>query len=371
MKYERMIMEAESPDLTGPGKILYNLAESSVRDRTLGELGIDFGDLKLPYGNHFGNPELRSLIAHQSGTNLDADDVLVTTGAAGALFIISSSLLEPGDHMVVGFPNYATNYETPNAIGARVEEHPQTFDNGFKIDVDRLEAQITDETRFVSLTCPHNPTGTVFSREELDRLVDIVERKGCRLIVDETYREMTYGEPLPVAATLSDRVISVCSMSKTYGVPGIRIGWLLTRDAELMHTFISAKEQIGITGSVLDETAAFQTLQQRDTLLPQIRREIAEGFDIVSDWVHNEAMLEWVEPDAGVTCCVQIPGASDSQMHRFYDLLKTRYRTMVGPGYWFKIPDNYFRIGFGWTRAEETREGLRNVSRALRDCLVN
>jgi aspartate/methionine/tyrosine aminotransferase len=366
-----MIMEAEAPDTISPGKILYNLAESSVRDRTLGELGIEFGDLKLPYGNHFGNPELRSLIADQSGNNIDADDVLVTAGAAGALFIIASSLLEPGDHMVVGFPNYATNYETPYAIGARVEEHLQTFDNGFGIDVDSLEAQITEETRFVSLTCPHNPTGVVFSHEELDRLVEIVEKKRCRLIVDETYRDMTYGEPLPVAATLSDRVISVSSMSKTYGLPGIRVGWLLTRDPGLMHTFISAKEQIGITGSVLDETAALQTLQQRDTLLKRIHEEIAEGFDIVSHWVQNEAMLEWVQPDAGVTCCVRIPDASDSQMRRFYDLLKTRYRTMVGPGYWFKIPDNYLRIGFGWTRADDTRRGLQNVSRALRDCFVN
>ncbi len=371
MKYERMIMEAESPDLVGPGKILYNLAESSVRDRTLTELGIDFGDLLLPYGNHFGNPALRSLIAAQSGNNIAAEHVLVTAGAAGALFIISSSLLEPGDHMVVGFPNYATNYETPTAIGADVEEHLQTFDNGFDIDVDRLEAQITDKTRFVSLTCPHNPTGVVFSRRQLDRLIDIVERKRCWLVVDETYREMTYSEPLPVAATLSDRVISVCSMSKTYGVPGIRIGWLLTRDPELMHTFISAKEQIGITGSVLDETAACQVLQQRETLLPRIQEEIHEGFGIVSDWVRDEAMLEWIEPDAGVTCCVRIPDASDRQMQRFYARLKDHYRTAVAPGYWFKVPDNYMRIGFGWTRPDDTRQGLANVSQALRDCFVN
>ncbi|MGB5627125.1 MAG: aminotransferase class I/II-fold pyridoxal phosphate-dependent enzyme [Woeseiaceae bacterium] len=371
MKYERMIMEAESPDLIGPEKFLYNLAESSVRDRTLGELGIEFGNLSLPYGNHYGSPELRALIADQSGSNIAMDDVLVTAGAAGALFIISSSLLEPGDHMVVGFPNYATNYETPNAIGARVEEHVQTFEAGFSIDVDKLESQITDETRFVSLTCPHNPTGVMFSRQELDRLVDIVERKGCWLVVDETYREMAYGDPLPVAASLSDRVISVCSLSKTYGVPGIRVGWLVTRDQALMENFISAKEQIGITGSVLDETAAYQTLRQRDTLLPQIQDEIAEGFEVVSDWVSNEAMLEWVQPDAGVTCCVRVPGVSDAQMQRFYEIIKNRYKTALGPGYWFKLPDNYMRIGFGWTRPDDTRKGLQCISKALRDCFVN
>lgn len=371
MKYARMIMEAEAPDMAGPETFLYNLAESSVRDRTLGELGIEFGDLPLPYGDHYGNPDLRALIAAQSGTRVDADDVLVTAGAAGALFIISSSLLEPGDHMVVGFPNYATNYETPNAIGAKVEEHVQAFDNSFRIDVDKLASQVTDETRFISLTCPHNPTGVMFSRQELDRAINIAEDNDCWLVVDETYREMAYGEPLPVAADLSNRAISVCSMSKTWGLPGIRIGWLITRDPDLMETFISAKEQIGITGSVLDETVALQTLQQRETLLPLIREEIAQGLAIVSDWVRNEPMLEWVEPDAGVTCCVRVRGASDDQMRRFYEVLKDRYKTAVGPGYWFKLPINYLRIGFGWTRPDTTRKGLQSISSALSDCFAD
>jgi aspartate/methionine/tyrosine aminotransferase len=351
MKYRRMIMEAEAPDLVGPETFLYNLAESSVRVRSLGELGIEFGDLGLPYGDHYGHPDLRSLIAENSGPGVNADDVLLTAGAAGALFIISSSLLEPGDHMVVGFPNYGTNYETPNAIGARVEYHVQTFDSGFSIDVDKLESQVNDETRFISLTCPHNPTGVMFSRHELDRLIDIAEQNDCWLVVDETF--------------------SVCSMSKTYGLPGIRVGWLITRDPDLMETFISAKEQIGITGSVLDETVALQTLQQKDSLLPLICEEIAQGFTITSDWAEDEPMLEWVQPDGGVTCCVRIPGASDDQMQHFYEVLKDRYKTAIGPGYWFKLPMNYLRIGFGWMRPDTTRKGLRCISSALRDCFAN
>jgi aspartate/methionine/tyrosine aminotransferase len=241
----------------------------------------------------------------------------------------------------------------------------------FPIDVDKLASQVTDETRFISLTCPHNPTGVMFSRQELDQLIDIAEQNDSWLVVDETYREMAYGEPLPVAADLSDRAISICSMSKTYGVPGIRVGWLITRDPGLMETFISAKEQIGITGSVLDETVALQTLQQKDSLLPLIREEIAQGFTIISDWVQDEPMLEWMQPDGGVTCCVRIPGASDDQMRHFYEVLKDRYKTAIGPGYWFRLPMNYLRIGFGWTRPGTTREGLRCISSALRDCFAD
>lgn len=367
MKYQRMAMEAESPDLTGHGTLRFNLAESSVRDRSLGELKIDFGDLVLPYGNHYGMAELRAVIADLSGDNIGPDNVLLTAGAAGALFIISSSLLEPGDHMVVGFPNYATNYETPGAIGARVERHQQSFDNRFAIDVEKIRAQVTADTRFISLTCPHNPSGVMFSRQELDQLIDIAEQKGCWLVLDETYREMAYAEPLPVAASLSNRVISISSMSKTWGVPGIRIGWLITQDEDLMETFISAKEQIGITGSVLDETVAFQMLSRHDTLLPAIRDEVHTAFEIFSDWAQQEHRIEWVRPDGGVTCCVRIPDAPDDKMASFYSLLHSHYKTAVGPGHWFKLPRNYMRIGFGWTRPEATREALRCVSKAITD----
>ena len=120
MKYNRMIMEKEAPNLIGYENFKYNLAESSVRDRSLTELGIDLNGLELPYGHHFGDPRLRECIAKISGPDVTPDDIIVTVGAAGALFLVATCLLEKGDRMVVAFPNYATNYETPTAIGANV-----------------------------------------------------------------------------------------------------------------------------------------------------------------------------------------------------------------------------------------------------------
>ena len=156
--------------------------------------------------------------------------MLVTAGAAAALFIIATTLLGKGDHLVVLRPNYATNIETPRAIEADITYIDLSFDDGFAIDVDRVVAEITPRTKYVSVTVPHNPTGQMISEADLRRLVAAVESAGCRLLVDETYREMTFGEPLPTAASLSLRAVSVSSLSKTYGIPGIRIGWLLCRD---------------------------------------------------------------------------------------------------------------------------------------------
>ena len=136
--------------------------------------------------------------------------MLVTAGAAQALFIIATALLEKGDHLVVIRPNYATNIFTPRAIEADISYLDLTFEEGWAIDVDKLAALMTPRTKLVSVTVPHNPTGQVMAEARPARASrQLVEAAGCRLLVDETYREMTFGEPLPCAATLTPQAISV------------------------------------------------------------------------------------------------------------------------------------------------------------------
>ena len=156
--------------------------------------------------------------------------MIVTGGAASALFLVASSLLEPGDHMIVARPNYGTNIATPEAIGADISYLDQKFEEGFRVDIEKLESLIRPDTKYISLTNPHNPTGTMMGLRELKRVIAIAEKHGVRLLVDETYRDMFKDERLPVAASLSKKVISISSLSKTYGIPGIRIGWAVCQD---------------------------------------------------------------------------------------------------------------------------------------------
>jgi aspartate/methionine/tyrosine aminotransferase len=368
MKYQRMPIEAESPEQFGYDKIRYNLSESSVRDRTLAEAGVRLPDLLLPYGEHMGLPGLLELIAGAGGVR--PDQVLVTAGAAQALFIIATSLLEPGDQVVVARPNYATSIFTPRAIGADIRYLDLSFEEGWRVDVDRLAALVTPRTRYVSITVPHNPTGQTLGEEDLRRIVALVERAGCRLLVDETYREMTFGGPPPCAATLSDRAISVSSLSKTYGMPGIRTGWLLCRDRELMETFLAAKEQIGICGSVVDEGIACQALAGRDRWLPEIHGRIRAALAVTRDWLAGEELLEWVEPRGGVVGFPRIKPEAPVDVDTFYRQLTTEFGTYVGPGHWFEQPRRHFRLGFGWPTPDELRGGLAGISAALRAALL-
>ncbi len=360
-----MPIEIESPEERGFETLACNLTESSFADQTLGELGLDLGSLVLSYVDHRGHPGLRAAIA-ADGATLRAEDVLVTPGAAAALFIAASTLLSPGTHVVVIRPNYATNLETPRALGADLEILDLRFEDGWRIDLERLAGMIRPDTAYVSLTCPHNPTGGMMTRAELDGVVALVERRGTRLLFDETYREMGMPAPLPMAASLSDRVIGVSSLSKTYGVPGIRIGWLVTRDRALAERFLAAKEQILICGSALDEEIAARIWPRRPALLSRIQERIALHRRLVTEWMAHETLLEWVPPAAGVACFPRIRDGAGVDAQRFHEILNREHGTFVGPGHWFEQPRRYFRIGFGWPKTPELEQGLANISSALR-----
>jgi len=373
VKYVRMPIEVESPEEFGYDKIRYNLSESSVRDRILSELGIELGDMVLFYGEHMGHTGLMGLIAEASSGPAGAAepaDVLVTAGAAQALFIIATTLLEKGDHLVVVRPNYATNIFTPRAIEADISYLDLTFEDEWRVDVDALVALMTPRTRYVSITVPHNPTGQMMGEADLRRLLGVVEERGCRLLVDETYREMTFGGPLPAAATLSPQAISVSSLSKTYGIPGIRTGWLICKDRELMQTFLGAKEQIGICGSVVDEEIAYQALRQRDAWLPEINGRIQEALAVTREWMDGEELMEWVEPKGGVVSFPRIKLDVPVDVDAFYRVLTEDFGTYVGPGHWFEQSRRHFRLGFGWPTLDELRGGLAGISGALRASLT-
>ena len=379
MRYRRMPIEIESPEQLGYETITNNLSESSVSDRRLADLGIDLGsrgglaldELLLCYGDHLGDPLLREAIAEQ-GNGLSADDVIVTPGAAAALFAAATSLLEPGDHAVIVRTNYATNLETPRAIGAELDIVDLAYDHGWRLDPMRVESLVRPGvTRVISVTCPHNPTGTVFDLELLRALVDTAERSGAVLLVDETYRDLTHGSPLPMAATLSPRAISVSSMSKAYGLPGLRIGWAVCRDPQLAEMLLAAKEQMVICGATLDEAIAGRVLADRARILPPILDDVRARLGIVRDWMRDQDTFEWVEPSGGVVGLVRFAPDVAVDTERFYEVLLKEHGTYVGPGHWFEVDDRHFRLGFGWPSKIELRAGLAACSAAAAMATAN
>jgi aspartate/methionine/tyrosine aminotransferase len=358
MQYKRMPLEIEAPEEKGYNTIKYNLAESSMRDIQLKDLDVDLKDLVLFYGEHRGIVKLREAITADSDI-LSVDDVMVTGGAAMALFIVASSMLGPNDHLVVIRSNYGTNLETPRALSCEMSILDLKIEDNFEIDIEAVKKEIKSNTKLISITNPHNPTGKLFDERTLRELILLAEEHDCFLLVDETYRELNFQTELkPYLAEHSDRVISVSSVSKSYGAPGIRIGWIVSRNKKLMGDFLAAKEQICLCNSVIDEEIAFYLLNNRAQFIAPNHAHIHVNFHYLKQWFARQRFLEWVEPQAGVVCFPRLKPGIQLNAESFYETLYQQYATIVGPGHWFELDKVYMRIGFGYPHAARIKAGV-------------
>jgi aspartate/methionine/tyrosine aminotransferase len=365
MNFNRMLIEKESPEEIGYGNIKYNLTESSVRDMDLSAIPMDFGKITLAYTDHKGKPELRDLIARDY-PGFTRDNILITTGACLGLFIVNATLLLPGEHILVMQPNYATNIEVPRSLGITVDLLSVKFEDRFELSLDKIKAKLTPKTKVISITTPHNPTGTIIPESCIDALIEIVKERKIYLLVDETYRGLNMGTPIASAAVKHERVICVESMSKSLGMPGIRVGWIATKNMPLKERFLATKEQICICGSIVDEEIAYHALKMKDHLFKPIAEKNQKHFQIMKNWLNNHPILEWIEPKGGVVAFPRIKPTANVDIPKFYKILNDTHGTFVGPGHWFECEDRHFRIGYGWPTTEELEGGLAAIDAALK-----
>lgn len=370
LAYRRTPIEAESPEEYGYEKIDFNLAESSVPDFVLGDLDLELDNLVLSYGDHLGNPHLRKAIA-EDGENLDSNQILITTGAAGALYIIATSILTPKDHVILLHPNYVANIETPRAIGCQVEYLRLKMENQFKIDIDELKQLVKPNTRFISLTYPQNPTGMMLTEAELNEIISLIESKNCYLLLDETYRDLSFTTPFPIAASLNPQIISVSSFSKAYGLPGIRLGWLASQDKDLMERFLAAKELIFICNSLIDEEiGAHFYISKRKEFLKKIKAHVETNFAVMREWIKGNENIEWIQPEGGCICLPKIKSNIPLNIEEFHHILREKYKTFVAPGHWFEVDKRFMRIGYGYPTKEQLQMGLQCISKAMVDATL-
>lgn len=345
----------------------YDIGESAVKWLTVEDISIDLGKVPLRYGFHKGKPELRECIAEQY-PGLSSDHVIVTSGASEANFCIVSALVKPGDHVIIEHPNYPSLYEVPRSLGCDVSLLSLTFEKQFKPDLDELRRMITPQTKLVSLTHPNNPTGSMISEKELREVIDLVESHNIYLMFDETYRDMSFDNPLPPAATLSSKVISISSMSKCYGIPGIRIGWAATKDQFILDLILAIREQISICNNAISEEIALCVLKRKKDFLQNAKSRIEENREIVSQWMNEQKDFEWVYPEAGVVSFPRIKPPVKVDPEDLYRLMAEKYKTFVIPGRCFEVDNIHFRLGFG-AEAEEIETGLANINKALSDLM--
>ena len=304
-------------------------------------------DLRLGYSESTGHPLLRAEIA-ELYEHVGPDDVLVFAGAEEAIFCLSTALLGPGDHAVVTWPGYQSLYEVGRAAGAEVTLHELREDQRWSLDVERLIAAIQPNTRLVVVNAPHNPTGMLPTHAEWARLADACSDRGIHLLADEVYRylELDGAELLTAGADLFPRGVSLGVMSKSFAMAGLRIGWLATRDRELLDRCARMKDYTTICSSAPSEVLALIGLRARDRVLARSLRIVTDNIAVLDDLFRRRAdRLSWIPPRGGSIAFPRLLG--DESIDDFAARLVQEEGVLLLPGSQFGHPGNHFRIGFG------------------------
>ena len=323
-------------------------------------------ELRLGYTETFGAPALRTAIA-ETYDNIGDADVLTFAGAEEGIFAAMQVLLTPDDHAIVITPNYQAAETVPASL-CEVDGVALDPDNNWELDVGRISAALRPNTKVISLNFPHNPTSKVIDRATFDAIVDLARERGIYVFSDEVYRLLERNDAirLPQIADIYEKGLSLNVMSKAYGLPGLRIGWIATRDRDVLNAMERAKHYLSICNSGPSEVLALIALGARDRLLARNHELIAENLEHMNAFFADFPQLfDWQLPDGG---CIAYPRYKGSDgVEQFCRTLVEEAGVLLLPASVYQselteTPTDRFRIGYG--RAN-TAEGLDTMRRHL------
>lgn len=357
----------ETTDAEPEAIVGFSLAESPK----LGEFIADLDpDLPLDWNNRDfrGLPELRDHVLAQAGLSglCSAADVLITAGAAEANYLAVMQLLQPGDEIVIETPGWPQAEVLAKAIGAKVVKVHRQEADGWHLPLDRVAEAVTDKTKMIFITNPNNPTGDLLHADELAELARIAGRVGAWLLVDEVYAGLEWeGSRAPSIAGMYERGITTGSVSKALGLQGLRTGWLICRDPELVMDAVILRENSSEIMNIMGEVIAEVALRpdRYGAAMDKARREGAANLAKMDAWVSAQSGLSWIKPRAGLIGLGRLPEGIDSDAFA-KRLLAEPYRTFLLPGSAYEQP-NHIRLGVGGGAAVNLMEGLDRLGRAL------
>lgn len=331
----------------------YLLCSSDCESLSIGELlemepqaAERLQDHWLGYTESQGAPELREEISRVY-TTIQPGEVLVHSGAEEAIFLLMHALLSAGDHIIVHWPCYQSLFEVARSLGCEVTRWRAREENDWALDLDELQAALRPNTRLIVVNLPHNPTGYLMPHAELDELQRIARGGGVHLFCDEVYRESEHDPALrlPAACDLYEKAISLGVLSKSYGLAGLRIGWIATHDPQVYARMASLKDYTTICNSAPSEFLAGVALRNRELLVSRNLGIILRNLEILDSFFarHPERFV-WKRPLAGP---IAFPRLLGEEVESFCDRLVSQAGVLLLPGTMYDHDGNHFRIGFG------------------------
>ncbi len=317
-----------------------------------------WNDLALGYTESLGHPLLREEIASLY-QGIAARDCLVVVPEEG-IFLAVNAIARNGDHIICTFPGYQSLYEVVEGLGCDVTKWMPEEGNGWRFNPDTLEAQIRPDTRLIIVNFPHNPTGYLPTREDFQRIVDIARKHNLYLFSDEMYRYLEYdpGDRLPSACEVYEKAISLFGMSKTFGLAGLRIGWIMTRDSDIYGKMAALKDYTTICSSAPSEILSIIALRSRGKIVGIHRARIERNLELLDRFFEEfDDLFEWIRPKAGTIAFPRLKGDRDS--FDFCQKIVREANIMLVPSAVFDYDNRHFRLGFGRENMPEALDYLR------------
>jgi aspartate/methionine/tyrosine aminotransferase len=307
---------------------------------------VKFSELKLGYTDSQGSPELLEAVSTLYNS-ISQEDVLAFSGAEEGIFAFMNVILDPGDHIIVQFPAYQSLFEIAESIGCKVTKWAMNSSDSWNLDLNELENYITSKTKAIVINFPHNPTGKLISKSNFQKVVDIAQDNNLYLFSDEVYRFLEYdaSKGLEPACDLYDKALSLGVMSKSFGLAGLRIGWLASKDKKLLNKLARFKDYTTICNSIASEFLASLALRNHQQLIQRNKSIISSNLKLLDDFFTSTSIMDWVRPQAGPIAFPRLKIALSSE--EFCNNLIKDAGVLLLPSNAFLYGDNHFRLGFG------------------------
>lgn len=348
----------------------YDIAGSSIASLTLDDLfsvtGTDsqrffqtLAQKPMDYGWIEGSPDFKQAVANLYQT-LSPDNILQTNGATGANFTLFYALVEAGDHLIAHYPSYQQLYDIPESLGATVDYWQTKEELNWLPDLDQLEQLIRPNTKLITINNANNPTGAYMDKEYLNRLIAIAETHDLYILSDEVYHSFASDELLAIA-DLYHKGISVNSMSKTFSLPGLRVGWLAASE-EIVERIRLYRDYTMICAGVFDDMVATLALTHASKLLERNRRLVNQNLRLLDNWIQQEDKASYIKPKHVSTAFVKLD--IQEPIEAFALRFLKDYGTLVVPGNRFGR-EKHIRIGY-CCQSDILKAGLAALSECLK-----
>jgi aspartate/methionine/tyrosine aminotransferase len=335
----------------------FNLATSGVVNYPIGELGVTINDIELSGPSLYGYEPLQRALAAKC--EVEPENVVATIGTSMANHLAMAAILEPGDEALIELPAYDPLLGVARYLGATVKRFTRRFDDGFTVHPSEIERAVTLRTRLIVMTNLHNPTSVLTDNTTLEQIGDVARSIGARVLVDEVYLETLFGRAQRSAFHLGQQFVTTGSLTKAYGLSGLRCGWVLA-EPELARRMWRLNDLFGNIPAHPAERLSVVALAKLDRIASRAQALIEANRVVLNRFLDSRDDLDTIRPEAGTTVAPRLKGGDVDDLCL---LLREKYETVVVPGSFFEMPE-HFRIGIGCDAAM-LAEGLPRLAAAL------